>query len=92
MNLYVSNLGFHVDDTALKALFATYGEVSSAKVIIDKYTNKSRGFGFVEMPSEEASQKAIRELNGKEVEGRSIAVSVAKPKIDRGNSFSGSRW
>jgi RNA recognition motif-containing protein len=88
MNLYVSNLGFHVDDEELKNLFAAYGSVTSAKVIKDRETGRSRGFGFVEMPVDEEGKKAIKELEGKDVEGRSISVSVAKPKPDR-NSFSG---
>lgn len=99
MNLYVSNLGFHVNDDDLATLFAPYGEVSSAKVILDRETGKSRGFGFVEMQSDTAGEKAIKELSGKEIEGRAISVSVAKPKTDRnsggGGSFSknrGSRW
>lgn len=64
MNIYVSNLGFNVQDAELKQLFNAYGEVSSAKVIMDKFTNQSRGFGFVEMPDDAAAQKAITELNG----------------------------
>ena len=79
MNIYVSNLGFSVQDEDLREYFAEYGEVSSAKVITDKFTNRSRGFGFVEMADEEAAQKAIKELNGAVVEGRSISVTVARP-------------
>jgi RNA recognition motif-containing protein len=90
--MYVSNLGFHVTDEDLKNLFAGYGEVSSAKVITDKVSGKSRGFGFVEMPVEAAAQEAMKELEGKEVEGRTISVSVAKPRTEGNNrSFSGSR-
>ena len=92
MNIYVSNLGFSVQDEDLKEYFAEYGEVTSAKVITDKFTNRSRGFGFVEMPDEEAAQKAIKELNGAVVEGRSISVNVARPREERPNnkkSFSG---
>jgi len=80
MNIYVSNLGFHVGDEDLKGFFATYGEVSSAKVITDRETNKSRGFGFVEMPNEVEGQTAIDKLNGSVVEGRSMSVNVARPK------------
>lgn len=90
MNLYVSNLGFHFNDDDLTSLFASYGNVTSAKVITDKFTGKSRGFGFVEM-QDDAAEKAIKELNGKQIEGRSISVSVARPKTDRGSSFSGGR-
>lgn len=80
MNIYVSNLSFSVTDDGLKQLFSTYGEVSSAKVIVDKFTNRSKGFGFVEMPDDAAGEKAIQELNGTEVEGRSLNVNPARPK------------
>ena len=83
MNIYVSNLSFSVQDEDLKEFFAPYGEVTSAKVITNRETGRSRGFGFVEMTDEAASQKAIAELDGKTVENRSISVSVAKPKDDR---------
>ena len=80
MNIYVSNLSFSVKDEELKQLFSTYGEVSSAKVIVDKFTNRSKGFGFVEMPDDAAGEKAIQELNGFEVDGRALNVNPAKPK------------
>jgi RNA recognition motif-containing protein len=80
MNIYVSNLSYSVQDEDLKEFFAEYGEVSSAKVIMDKFTQKSRGFGFVEMADDTAAQKAITELNGATVDGRAIRVNVAKPK------------
>ena len=95
MNIYVSNLSFSVQDEDLKAFFADYGEVSSAKVIMDKLTNRSRGFGFVEMADEAAAQKAIQELDGGMVDGRAIKVSVARPKEERSNnkrSFSSNKW
>ena len=95
MNIYVSNLSFSVQDDDLKGFFSEYGEVSSAKVIMDKYTNRSKGFGFVEMPDNAAAQKAIAELDGGMVEGRAIKVMVAKPKEERSNdkpSYSKSRW
>ena len=98
MNIYVSNLSFAVQDEDLREFFAEYGEVSSAKVIMDKYTNRSKGFGFVEMSDDAAAQKAIAELDGATVDGRAIKVSVAKPREERsgGNnnrrSFAGSRW
>jgi RNA recognition motif-containing protein len=85
MNIYVSNLGNNVQDADLKGLFANHGVVSSAKVIMDRVTNQSRGFGFVEMADDTAGQKAIQELDGKMVDGRSIKVSVARPKTDRDN-------
>ena len=83
MNIYVSNLSFNVQDEDLKEYFAEYGEVTSAKVITDKFTNRSRGFGFVEMSDEAAAQKAIQELDGATVDGRAIKVNVAKPKEER---------
>jgi RNA recognition motif-containing protein len=96
MNIYVSNLPFAVTDEDLRSYFADYGEVSSAKIIMDKYTNRSKGFGFVEMSDDAAGQKAIAELDGATVEGRAIRVAVAKPREERparSNSFAGNnRW
>ena len=94
MNIYVSNLSFAVRDEDLRDFFGAYGEVSSAKVIMDKFTNRSRGFAFVEMPDETAAQKAIQELDGATVDGRSIKVNVARPKEKTSNnrSFSNNRW
>ena len=103
MNIYVSNLSFSVQDDDLRGFFTEYGEVSSAKVIMDKYTNRSKGFGFVEMSDDAAAQKSIDELNGATVDGRAIRVSVAKPREERSDNnnrgdrnsrpaFSGNRW
>jgi RNA recognition motif-containing protein len=89
MNIYVSNLSFNVQDEDLKEFFAPYGEVTSAKVITDKETGRSRGFGFVEMSDDAASQKAIAELDGATVENRTISVSVAKPREDRSSRDGG---
>ena len=89
MNIYVSNLSFNVQDEDLREFFTEYGEVTSAKVIMDKMTNQSRGFGFVEMSDDEASKKAIAELDGATVEGRTIKVMEAKPKEDRPARSSG---
>jgi len=91
MNIYVSNLGFNVQDEDLKEFFAPYGEVTSAKIINDRETGKSRGFGFVEMSDDEAAKKAMAELDGATVEGRAIKVMEAKPKEDkpRGGGFRG---
>jgi RNA recognition motif-containing protein len=92
MNMYVSNLGFHVTDEDLKGLFLEFGEVTSAKVITDKVTGKSRGFGFVEMSVDSAAEEAMAKLDGHEIEGRNISVSKAKPKTDNNNrSFSSNR-
>lgn len=83
MNIYVSNLSFNVQDEDLRELFAPFGEVSSAKIITDKVTGSSRGFGFVEMPDNAAAQKAIAELDKSSVEGRSLNVVEAKPREER---------
>jgi RNA recognition motif-containing protein len=91
MNIYVSNLSFDVQDEDLKDFFTPYGEVTSAKVITDRETGRSRGFGFVEMADEAASKKAIAELDGATVENRQISVSVAKPKEDRSSRGNGGR-
>jgi RNA recognition motif-containing protein len=93
MNIYVSNLSFNVTDEDLNEYFAEYGEVSSAKVILDKFTQKSRGFAFVEMADDEAAKKAISELDGASVDGRTINVSIAKPREERtgGNGGGGNR-
>lgn len=80
MNIYVANLNFDMLDEDLKQFFASYGEVQSAKIIRDKTTDKSRGFGFVEMVDETAARKATVELDGTMIEGRPIKVSEAKPK------------
>lgn len=83
MNIFVSNLSFQVQDQDLLEIFAEYGEVTSAKVITDKFSGRSRGFGFVEMPTEEEAKKAIQELDQAEVDGRSISVAEAKPREQR---------
>jgi len=93
MNIYVSNLSFAVKDEDLRGFFAEYGEVSSAKVIMDKFTNRSRGFAFVEMPDQTAGQKAIQELDGATVDGRTIKVNEARPKEKKSTSRSfNNRW
>ena len=89
MNIYVSNLSYNVQDEDLKEFFASYGEVSSAKVIIDKVTGQSKGFGFVEMPDNAAAQKAIAELNNGTVDGRTVKVMEARPREDRPNRGGG---
>ena len=89
MNIYVSNLSFNTSDAELSELFSAFGTVTSAKVITDRETGRSRGFGFVEMSSEEEGKEAMLGLNNKEVEGRAMSVSVAKEKEDRGGSRGG---
>ncbi len=83
MNIFIGSLPFAVKDEALKELFATYGEVSSARVVTDKFTGRSKGFGFVEIEDEVAAKKAIAELNGSEIQGRTIVVNEAKPREER---------
>ena len=83
MNIYVSNLSFNIQDEDLKGFFTPYGEVTSAKVIMDKFTGKSKGFGFVEMSDDEAAKKAIAELDNGTVDGRNVKVMEARPREDR---------
>jgi RNA recognition motif-containing protein len=83
MNIYIANLSYGVNDADLKELFQEYGEISSANVITDRLTGKSRGFGFVEMPNDSEGLKAIKELNGVEHDGKVITVNVAKPKTEK---------
>ena len=85
MNIYIANLSYSVNDADLKELFQEYGEVSSAHVITDRDTGKSRGFGFVEMPNESEGLKAIKELDEAEYDGKVIVVNVAKPKTEKRN-------
>jgi len=89
MNMYVSNLGFHTSEDDLRKLFEPFGQVSSAKVITDRETGRSRGFGFVEMASSTDANQAMTKLNGKEIEGRFISVSVAREKESRSDK---KRW
>jgi len=83
MNIYVGNLSYNMTDEDLKKLFTTYGSVSESKVVIDRETGRSKGFGFVEMPTQAEGDEAIRQLDGKEIDGRNIKVNVAKPKEDK---------
>ena len=83
MNIYISNLSFKVEDSDLKQLFEEYGEVTSAKVIIDHYSGRSKGFGFVEMPDVKAAQKAIAELHQAEYDGKVIVVNEARPRENK---------
>jgi len=89
MNMYVSNLSFHTMDDDLRKLFEQFGSVSSAKIITDRDTGRSRGFGFVEMSSDDEAKEAIKGLNNKEIEGRAMSVSVAREKTTRSDN---KRW
>ena len=86
MNIYVGNLSWNLKDQDLSNLFATHGEVASAKIVTDKFTNRSKGFGFVEMPNDEQAQAAIAAMNGTEVDGRNIVVNESRPKPEGGGS------
>lgn len=91
MNIYVGNLSYHTTDDSLREAFEAFGEVSSARVIMDRDTGRSRGFGFVEMPSNEEGQAAIAALDGRDLDGRAIKVNEARPKDEprppRGGGF-----
>lgn len=83
MNIYVGNLSYKMTDEDLEKLFKTFGSVSESKVVIDRESGRSKGFGFVEMPNQAEGDEAIKKLDGKEVDGRNIKVNVAKPKEDK---------
>lgn len=83
MKIFVGNLSYHSNEADLKQLFAQYGEVVSVKVITDPATGRSKGFAFVEMGSREGGQEAVKNLNGKEIDGRAINVDEARPQVKR---------
>jgi RNA recognition motif-containing protein len=93
MNIYVANIPFKASEQELKGLFEEYGEVSSAKIIMDKVTQRSRGFGFIEMSDESAARQAITSLNGFNFLGKTLVVNEARPKTDapRGGGGGGYR-
>lgn len=91
MNIYVGNLSFDTSEENLRQAFEAHGEVSSVNIITDKYSGKSRGFGFVEMSDDDAAQSTIDAMNGQDIDGRTIVVSEAKPRQDRGNRGGGYR-
>ena len=82
MNIYVGNLPYSVTEQDLRELFESFGEVSSVNVIIDKFSKRSKGFGFVEMPSQDESMEAIDKLNDQDFQGRNLRVNEAKPRND----------
>lgn len=82
MNIFIAGLSYNLSEAELEELFAEYGEVVSAKVIMDRETGRSKGYGFVEMAEDEAGNKAIEALNGAEVDGKTLSVSVARPKTE----------
>ena len=83
MNIYVGNLSYEVTQDDLQQLFAQHGEVSTVNVIMDKFTGRSKGFGFVEMPKSDQAQAAIAKVNGVELKGRALNVNEARPKTDK---------
>jgi len=85
MNIYVGNLPFELSEDDLRKAFESYGEVSTVKIVTDRYSGKSRGFAFVEMPDDTQGQEAIDQLNGKDLNGRSLRISKARPRDDRNN-------
>lgn len=89
MNIYVANIPWKASEEELKSLFSQYGEVDSAKIITDKFTQRSRGFGFVEMKDDSAAKQAIAELNGKDFMGKNLVVNEARPREDRGSGGGG---
>ncbi len=92
MNIYIGNLSPEVSDEDLNSLFSEHGNVSSAKVIRDMFSQTSKGFGFVEMPGRVDAQKAVDTLNSYELKGNKIVVNEARPKRDRGNGGRGRRF
>jgi RNA recognition motif-containing protein len=94
MNIYVGNLDYQLTEDNLKAAFQAYGEVQSARIITDRDTGRSKGFGFIEMPEKDEALKAIEVLNGTELGGKTITVNEARPKPQRnkrGGGFGGGR-
>ena len=89
MNIYVGNLPFETTDDSLHVAFTEFGEVASARVITDRMTGRSRGFGFVEMPQNDEAEAAIRSMNGRDLQGRSLTVNEARPREDRGGGGGG---
>jgi|TARA_B100001971_G_C18190186_1_gene538121 RNA recognition motif-containing protein len=92
MNIYVGNLSFDETAESLETAFTAHGEVSSARVITDRYSGRSRGFGFVEMPNQSEAEAAMAALNGKELNGRTLTVNESKPRENRGQGGGDSRW
>jgi RNA recognition motif-containing protein len=91
MNIYIGNLSLDTAEEDLRQAFESYGEVSRVAIITDKYSGKSRGFGFVEMPAKEEAQAAITGLNGQEMNGQALNVNEARPRNDRNDGNRGNR-
>jgi RNA recognition motif-containing protein len=91
MNIYVANIPFKASEQELKGVFESYGEVSSAKIILDKFTQRSRGFGFVVMDNDQEAKQAINELNGADFMGKNLIVNEARPRENNGGGGGGFR-
>lgn len=91
MNIYIGNLSYNLTEDNLRAMFETFGEIESVKVITDRFTGRSKGFGFIEMPSNSEADQAIKALNGKFIEGRNIKVNQANPGGKKSKRSSGRR-
>ncbi len=89
MNIFVAKLNYDTQESELQSAFAQYGEIDSVKIIMDKFTGRSKGFGFVEMPNDEDGQNAINGLNDTELDGRTIVVKKAEPRENRGGGGGG---
>jgi RNA recognition motif-containing protein len=89
MNIYVGNLSYDVPEEELRQTFEAFGQVSSAKIVTDKYSGRPKGFGFVEMPSADEARSAINQLNGKELKGRTLNVNEARPRAEGGRDRGG---
>jgi RNA recognition motif-containing protein len=87
MNLYVSNLGEQITDESLRVIFATHGNVSSSRIIKDRFSGYSRGFGFVDMPDDDEAQNAIEKINGMVVNGKNVSVTEARPRPEQRGSL-----
>ncbi len=92
MNIFVARLDYGTQEAELRSAFEAFGEVSSAKIITDKFTGRSKGFGFVEMPDDDEAMAAIEQLNDTELDGRTIVVKKAKPREDRGGGYNRDRY
>lgn len=92
MNIYAGNLPYSVDEGQLRELFAQYGTVTSAKIIMDRDTQRPKGFGFVEMPSQQEATAAIEALDGTDLGGRPLRINEARPREDRPRGGGGGRW
>lgn len=92
MNIFVAQLNYQTKEDQLRSLFEAYGEVSSAKIVFDKFENRSKGFGFVEMPNDDEAKAAISSLNESNLDGRNIVVKEARPREEMGNNNRGRRY